>query len=154
MDSLLCLLCRYEELLREEEVASQDIAAFEKRLEAWSRSNDRDTAPAPGKGSRPLLVAPTENTPAAVVAFEVRTYICSGHTPSVPLHRWNTAALCMKAHLSPSSYSCTSLQQNVQNSMIQICNYVKHLNSKFVPTLPALAVHAKKRERVLVKGFY
>ena len=92
MDSLLCLLCRYEELLREEEVASQDIAAFEKRLEVWSRSNDRDTAPAPGKGSRPLLVAPTENTPAAVVAFEVRTYIRGGHTPSVPLHRLNTAA--------------------------------------------------------------
>ena len=81
MDPLLSLYCRYEELLREEQVTSQDIAAFEKRLEAWSRSDDRDTLPAPGKGSRPLLVAPTENTPAAVVAFEV-----TGHAPSVPFH--------------------------------------------------------------------
>ena len=71
MDSLLHLLCRYEELLSEEQVTSQDIAAFEKRLEAWSRSNDRDTLPAPGTGSRPVLVGSTENTPAAVVAFEV-----------------------------------------------------------------------------------
>ena len=71
MDSLLHLLCRYEELLSEEQVTSQDIAAFEKRLEAWSRSNDRDTLPAPGTGSRPMLVGSTENTPAAVVAFEV-----------------------------------------------------------------------------------
>ena len=60
-------------MLSEEQATSQDIAAFEKRLEVWSRSNDRDTLPAPVKGARALHVVSTENRPAAVVAFEVRT---------------------------------------------------------------------------------
>ena len=69
------ILCSYEALLQEERLASQEVTAFERKLETWS-STQQSTAPRLGEcAPRPPVQTSASTMPPAVLSFEV----CDDH---------------------------------------------------------------------------
>ena len=77
--SLTCMgafVCRYEELLNEEEVTVQEITAFEKKMDAWTKADDNDQTDLGDRALPKAHIKVSESMPPAVVAFEV--CVCVG----------------------------------------------------------------------------
>jgi hypothetical protein len=70
----------YEELLNEEEVTVQEITAFEKKMDSWTKADDNDQTDLGDRALPKAHVKVSESMPSAVVAFEKFLQSSGGHT--------------------------------------------------------------------------